>query len=265
MSFFTGAIFSEMLNMDTTIAAILPQDSRYHRGIVPLPEGVSIREKPRTLILLHGLTDNWVAWGHRSRILCFAEMYDVAVIMPEVQRSFYQDMTYGEAYFSYITEELPKLAASMFNISIKPEDLMIAGLSMGGYGALKCGLTHPDRYHAIGAFSSATNMEAFASEMPVRKETNRFDQVLKGIFGENLVVPKEASLKKLADDAAAEGTQLPFMMTCGTEDELYADNIDFYNYMKEKGMKASFDEWAGIHEWGFWDTSIQMFLERFAK
>lgn len=265
MSFFTGAIFSETLNMDTTISVIIPHDSRQHRGIVPFVENVYAREKPKTLMLLHGLTDNWVAWGHRSRILCYAEMYDVAVIMPEVQRSFYQDMTYGEAYFSYITEELPKLAAEMFNISTSPEDLMIAGLSMGGYGALKCGLTHFDRYRAIGAFSSATDMEGFAANMPVRKETRRFDQVLKGMFGENVIVPEGARLKKLTDKAAAAGTKLPFMMTCGTEDELYPDNVDFYNYMKDKGMNVTFDQWQGVHEWGFWDTSIQMFLERYAR
>lgn len=262
MSFFTGAIFSEMLNMDTTISAIIPHDSRHHRGIGDLPEGVVIREKPRTLILLHGLTDNWVAWGHRSRILSYAEAYDVAVIMPEVQRSFYQDMTYGEAYFSYITEELPKLAAEMFNISTAPEDLMIAGLSMGGYGALKCGLSNPDRYRAIGAFSSATDMEAFASNMPIRRETRRFDQVLIGMFGPDKIVPEGASLKKLCDKAA--GSKLPFMMTCGTEDELYPENVDFFKYMTEKNMNVTFDEWPGIHEWGFWDKSILMFLERFA-
>ena len=54
------------------------------------------------------------------------------------------------------------------------------------------------------------------------------------------------------------------MMTCGTEDELYPDNVDFFKYMTEKNMNVTFDEWPGIHEWGFWDKSILMFLERFA-
>ena len=154
ISIFTGAVFSETLMMDTTLSVILPQDSRWHRGISQVADGVRVREKPRTLILLHGLSDNWVAWPHRSRILCHAELYDVAVLMPEVQRSFYQDMTYGEAYFTYIMEELPALATRMFHLSTEPEDLMICGLSMGGYGALKCGLTHPECYRAVGAFSS---------------------------------------------------------------------------------------------------------------
>ena len=265
MSFLTGAIFSDVLNMDTTISAIIPHDSRFHRGIDTFPEGVHAHENPKTLILLHGLTDNWVAWGHRSRILSYAEMYDVAVIMPEVQRSFYQDMTYGEAYFSYITKELPALAAEMFHVSTAPEDLMIAGLSMGGYGALKCGLTDPGRYRAIGAFSSATDMEDFAHNMPVRKETRRFNQVLKGMFGENLVVPDSAKLKCLADKAAAAKAELPFMMTCGMEDDLYAGNVDMYNYMHAAGLNVTFDAWPGVHEWGFWDKSIQMFLDRFAR
>ncbi|MDO4549069.1 MAG: alpha/beta hydrolase-fold protein [Clostridia bacterium] len=264
MAFLTGAIFSESLNMDTTVSVILPHDSRFHRGICEFPPGVAARENPKTLILLHGLTDNWVAWGHRSRILCYAEMYDVAVIMPEVQRSFYQDMEYGEAYFTYVTEELPELAARMFNVSVSPEDLMLAGLSMGGYGALRCGLSNPGNYRAIGAFSSATDIEGFVHNMPVRRETLRFDRVLKGIFGENLRVPEGAILTKLADKAASSGANVPIMMTCGTEDELYAGNVDTYEYLKGKGMNVTFDEWPGIHEWGFWDKSILLFLERFA-
>ena len=261
MSIFNGVIFSEALNMDTTVGVILPQDSRYSRDVVPKPEGVIKRDPPKTLILLHGLTDNWMAWSHRSRILNFAEQYGVAVLMPEVQRSFYQDMTYGEAYFTYITEELPELASKMFHISVEPCDLMVAGLSMGGYGALKCGLTYPERYSAVGAFSSATDMAEFASNMPIRKETRRYEYVLKGIFGTDLLVPDSARLELLA--LKSKGTKLPFMMTCGTEDELYDGNVKLYQQLSTLGYDVTFDAWPGVHEWGFWDTSIQMFLKRF--
>ena len=265
MGFFSGAIYSEVLGMDTSIGAIIPHDSRYHRGVCDPVEGVTVREKPRTLILLHGLSDNWAVWGYRTRILSYAEAYDIAVIMPEVQRSFYQDMRNGEAYFTYITEELPKLVAGLFNISTEPGDLMIAGLSMGGYGALRCGLANPGRYRAIGAFSSAPDLEGFVFNMPDRKETSGYRPTMRGIFGEVMKLDENADLYRLCDRAAEAGAKLPFMMTCGTEDELYQDNENFYNYMVEKGMNVTFDKWPGIHEWGFWDVSIQMFLERYAR
>ena len=248
--------------MDTSIGAIVPHDSRYHRGVVALPKGVVVRDRPRTLVLLHGLTDNFSAWAYRSRILNYAEQYDVAVIMPEVQRSFYQDMACGEAYFTYVSEELPKLAAALFNVSVAPEDLMVAGLSMGGYGALRCGLTHPERYRAIGAFSSATDIAAQTVNRSERRETKNFERVVRGMFGDGLAVPEEARLDVLVRRAAGAGT--PIMMTCGREDELYPMNAAFYETLKANGLTATFDAWTGVHEWGFWDTSVRMFLERYA-
>ena len=262
MSFFSGVVFSKSLNMDTNLGAILPQDSRSWES--RSSEEGKKDKKPATLILLHGLTDNWAAWAYRTRLLSYAEKRCTAVIMPEVQRSFYQNMVNGEAYFTYISEELPSLAAELFNVSVVPEDLMIAGLSMGGYGALRCGLSHPDRYRAVGAFSSAVDLKVFEGNIPERVETYGFDRVLRGIFGEKISIPPEADLYWLAEKACGVGTDLPFMMTCGTEDELCPDNEALYNDMMQRGFNVTLETWPGIHEWGFWDRSIEMFLERFA-
>lgn len=264
MSIFTGTIYSVALHMDTNISVILPHDSRGHRGISPLTPGVTLRERPRTLVLLHGLSDNWSAWPYKSRILSYAEMYDIAVIMPEVQRSFYQDMRYGESYFQYISEELPELCPRLFHLSTDPGDLMVCGLSMGGYGALRCALSRPEAFRAVGAFSSAPYVEELAKYKPQRRETMGYERVLKGMFGEDLKVPEAAQLPVLAKKAAASGTKLPIFMTCGTEDELYPDNRSFYEYMRDLGLNVSLTAWPGIHEWGFWDKSVQMFIERFA-
>ena len=193
MAFFTGTIFSEVLNMEVELAAMLPHDTRCHRGVTPFPPGFSARERPRTLLLLHGLTDGCDSWSLRTKLFNYMEDCDVAVVMPGVQRSFYQDMACGEAYFTFVSEELPALAADMFNVSVAPEDLLVAGQSMGGYGALRCGLTHPEHFRAVGAFSSVIDVEDFTVRAPVRKETRNFDRVVKGMFGEGLVVPEDAS------------------------------------------------------------------------
>ena len=262
MAYFTGSIYSRSLGMDTAIGVILPHDSRQRRGLAPLAGGRAPLEKPRLLILLHGLSDNSAAWAMRSRILSYAEDYDVAVLMPEVQRSFYQDMANGEDYFTYVSGELPELAERMFGASAAPEDLMVAGLSMGGYGALRCALSAPERFRAVGAFSSAVDVVALTRNIAVRKETMGFEKVVRGIFGESAEVPEAARLDVLAE--RARGTKLPVMMTCGTEDGLLPSNQAFYDKLKDLGYDATFDTWTGNHEWSFWDTSIRMFLERFA-
>ncbi|MGI6069226.1 MAG: alpha/beta hydrolase [Blautia sp.] len=263
MSYFNGAVYSEILNMDTSMSVILPQDSRWHRGIIPLAPGIKPAGRPKTLILLHGLTDNWVAWAHRSRIYSYAEYYDVAVLIPEVQRSFYQDMKNGSSYFTYITEELPRLAAEMFHISTDPEDLMIAGMSMGGYGALLCGLTDPGKYRAVGAFSSVCDMEQFVTKIPVRKETRGLERDVRGIFGEERLLPKTSDLKYLAGLRETEKNFPQIYMACGKQDELYEQNVELEQELEKMSPEFSWEAWEGFHDWDFWDVAIQKFLKKY--
>ena len=265
MAFFSGTLYSKALNMDTSFAVILPHDSRKHRGIEEIHPGIVPRDKPKTLILLHGLSDNYMAWAHRTSILRYAEDYDVAVLIPEVQRSFYMDMKNGPAYFTYITEELTALAGEMFQISTTAEDLMIAGLSMGGYGALACGFTYPERYSGVGAFSSVANLRKFVCDdaFASRKELQGWIKDRTGIFGEAVNYPTDKDLFYLADKASQSAKQPRIFMTCGTEDFMYDDNVELRDYMRTKNLDFCYEEWPGIHEWGFWDKSIQMMLKHF--
>lgn len=140
MALLEGSLRSEALRMDTAVT-------------VSLPQKMEEAERP-VLYLLHGLGDDHTAWVRRSNIDRYANREGIAVIMPEVQRGFYTDMVYGPAYFTYITEELPRLCASLFRVTEDPARTYIAGLSMGGYGALKAALRRPERYAAAAAFSA---------------------------------------------------------------------------------------------------------------
>lgn len=265
MSVFNGTIYSYSLNMDSSLGVILPHDSRKHRGVEPIHKGITASEKPKTLILLHGLSDNCAAWAHRTSILRYAEDYDVAVLMPEVQRSFYQNMKNGPSYYDYITKELPELAAKMFGISVEPKDLMIAGLSMGGYGALACALSNPGRFSGVGSFSGTLDLrqlvldEAFAT----RKELRGWVKDRWGIFGEQIKYPDHMDLFNLAEQAEKSPAKPRIFVSCGTEDFLYDSNVRFRDFMKPRGFDFRYEEWPGAHEWGFWDKSVQMMLEHF--
>jgi len=265
MGYFIGTVFSKSLNMDTCVGVILPQDSRKHRGIDELHEGIKACKTPKTLILLHGLSDNYSVWLNRTSILRYAEDFDIAVLMPEVQRSFYQNMKNGPAYFSYITEELPQLAEDMFNISVVPEDCIIAGLSMGGYGALYAGLTYPQRFYGIGCFSSAFDLKDFVEDdtFASRKELQGWNKDRWGIFGETPVCPKQSDLFVIAEKTAQAPQKPRIYMTCGTEDFLYMSNTAMRDLLFAKSYDLKYEEWPGIHEWGFWDVSIQKMLKHF--
>lgn len=265
MGGFNGTIFSRSLKMDVGISVILPQDSRKHRGVEPLAPGITARKKVKTLFLLHGLGDNHTAWMNKTGIYRYAEEHDIAVIMPEVHRSFYQNMYYGHAFETFIVQELPQVVESMFQLSIAPEDTLIAGLSMGGYGALYLGLKYPERYCAIGAFSGAVdivNLVKSAKEVMGREDLYSAQDGLCA-FG-----PTEENLEKadvyhwLMEDLS-KGVQLPIFLSAGVDDPIYSLTEKFAQTLQKHSYpNFVFHPLPGTHDWDVWDTSIQMFLKQ---
>ena len=219
-----------------------------------LPEQQEMRET-RVVYLLHGLMDNCTGWSRYTSVERYAREHNVAVIMPEVQRSFYTDMEMGLNYFSYVRDEVPAVCRRFFGFSEKRRYHYVMGLSMGGYGALKCVLTKPGRYAGCAAFSAVTDMpgRVAAAEQEEKRE-------FQAIFGTELKVPQESDLFYLA--GKADPAALPEIYTaCGEGDDLYAENVRFAALLQERKVNASFEHWEGMHDWIFWDRAVQRGME----
>ncbi len=89
-----------------------------------------------------------------SRIYGIAQQYNLVVILPSGENSFYVDHPSGAAYGEYIGEELIEVTRELFPLSTKREKTWIAGLFMGGYGALRNGLYYAETFSKLAAFSS---------------------------------------------------------------------------------------------------------------
>jgi S-formylglutathione hydrolase FrmB len=179
---------------------------------------------------------------------------NMAVIMPAVNRSFYSNMKYGGDYWTFVSEELPAAARSYFHLSDRREDNFVAGLSMGGYGAFKLALRHPDRYAAAASLSGALNLVARQSY---------FEKDFINIFGENADLnDSEHDLFHLANELAASNRPQPlFYQACGTEDYLYDDNQHFLGHARKLGLDLVYEEESGTHNWSYWDHKIQRVLQ----
>jgi S-formylglutathione hydrolase FrmB len=248
MAFLQCDIKSDSLLMSTQFWALLPQDK---------PGKPPCRA---VLYLLHGRSGNAQDWVRKSNITRYAEKYDIAVIMPEVNLSFYTDMRHGGDYFTYIAEELPDLCGRMFRLNQEPAQTYIAGLSMGGYGALKCAFNRPERYAGCGSFSAVTDIRwritGTAKDDPGLRD-------LEAMFGASLEVPLQDDLFALTPGAAHASKRPRLMITCGTEDIRYEQNCRLSALLKEQGYAHEYLAWPGDHEWGFWDESVQKALEFF--
>ena len=175
--------YSDALGVSTSMTVLLPQPASSQIGMA----SVAGDEPPQLLYLLHGLSDDDTIWTRRTARERHVAGHDLAVVMPAVNRSFYTDEAYGAAYWQFLSEELPALVHRFFRVSDRPEDTFVAGLSMGGYGALKWALTHPDRFAAAASLSGALDVVT-----AVGNRTFSMDPaMLQRIFGEQ--VPSEAA------------------------------------------------------------------------
>jgi S-formylglutathione hydrolase FrmB len=234
--------FSEVLEVGTSMTVLLPQDSNAQVGVA----GAGGTGDFPVLYLLHGLSDDASAWLRYSSIERYAAPLGLAVVMPQVQRSFYADEAHGAAFWWFLSQELPQVVSSFFRVSERREDTFVAGLSMGGYGALKWALHDPGRFAAAASMSGALDLVSL-SEQPERSAL--FHRIFHGTPG-----PKDDlfALLEEADPAVVP----PLFVGCGTEDPLYDQSVRFAAAATAAGLDVHEDFRAGAHEWALWDEVV---------
>ena len=252
---------SEALNSDQTVTVFLPEP----KDLKLAQLGKPFTENLPVLYLLHGHTDNHTAWLRRSNMEAYLHHSDLNMICvcPGMQNFWYTDMVNGWAYFTYMTVELPNFIETVFRASGKREDRFVAGLSMGGYGALQIAMKNPDRYAAVASFSGGLDV----AHMSVGQEADAVTPMeMKAVFGtEN---PKdlegtEFDLYHVVDSAVKSGKQLPKMyVSCGTDDSLYGVHKDFCKFLKDKKVDfTEFEQEGMAHEWDFWDSEGKKLID----
>lgn len=241
--------YSETLGIQTAVYILLPDKAVLKQSDKPLP----------VLYLLHGLSDDHTMWMRQTRLEQYARRYRVAIVMPAVNRSFYMDMAHGAKYDSFIAQELPALVESYFPVSQQREDRFAAGLSMGGYGALKLGLSRPGRYAAVASFSGALRVE---DSYDARSgKSDEFLRELDDAFGgEQALHNGHGNLSALAKRLAETPEKSPrIYISCGTEDFLFETNERFVRDFG-KLLPIEYHTEPGAHTWDFWDKHIERVL-----
>ena len=242
--------YSRVLDIDVTVSVILPEvKTMLEQDGKPLP----------TLYLLHGLSDDHTHWIRQTRLEFYARRYRLAIVMPCVNRSFYTDMKHGAKYFTFVSEELPKVMELYFPLSHEREERFAAGLSMGGYGAMKLGLLCPEKYAVVASLSGAVEMEADFFRHSVQKD-DAFLRELTDIFGPfEEFMQSDNCLTRVAE--RLDPAKAPRMyMACGTADFLFDSNEDFVRRFGEKFSIRYDTEEGAAHTWDFWDRQIEKVL-----
>lgn len=238
----------ETVKVNLPLYVILPDPGKV--GAVPIA-------KRKVLYLLHGLSDDAGAWQRYTSIETVAAAYGLVVVMPSAGRSFYIDQPNGQGYFSYLTEELPRYLADVFGLALRREDTFIAGNSMGGYGAIKAALLHPELYAAAASFSGVLSLAVLGA---IPDDPRREEFAL--LFGD---------LDKLAGSehdpavwlrlAAKDPSALPrLFIATGRQEDIYPLSGYFHAACQSLGVQSEYHEEDGRHDWFLWDRQIRQFL-----
>ena len=243
----------------SSLGAALPYDV-----VLPADYASSPSSRYPVLYLLHGLSDHHSAWITRTNLVDHASRYRVLIVTPEGNNGWYTDSATvpSARYGSYLLEELIPDVQKRYRTLEEGYARGIAGLSMGGYGALKIALSHPDEFAFAASLSGALNAAQFTAKddlgWPLVSET------ILSAFGP-LGSPTRASNDLFAlvrGLPAGPGPQRPYLyIACGTEDELLGQNLAFARLLAEKKIPHEYRQLPGVHNWELWDQQIQEVLK----
>ena len=204
------------------------------------------------LYLLHGMSDDHTAWTRWSSVERHVEGLPLIVVMPDAELSFYTDSKVDPrlAFETYLTRDLIGFVDRTFPTVADRSGRAVAGLSMGGYGAAKLALKHPDLYCAAVSFSGAL----LAASKPINQDDADWKRFRTSLFGETPVGGPDDVLALLKSSDAASRPAL--RIDCGTEDFLYHDNVLAHQELVKLGIEHEYNERPGEHNWAYWDQAI---------
>ena len=242
--------FSETLGMSSSMRVILPETTERRIGDVSVSRAgqAAFRGHP-TLFLLHGMSDDETIWTRSTSLERYAAARGLAVVMPNVHRSFYTNMRHGYRYWDFVSQELLAKARAFFPLSVARQDNFVAGLSMGGHGAFKLALSMPETFAAAAGLSGVADVTEF-------RQSRALDYQL--IFGDS--GPERGSehdVFHLSQTlAVSDGPRPRLYQCCGTEDFLLAQNRALRDHLQPLGFDYVYEEGPGNHDWAYWDKMI---------
>lgn len=234
MAFATINYFSNALRKASSFNVIFPEDAD-----TPRPWSA--------FYLLHGLSDDHTIWMRRTSIERYVAGLPLVVVMPDGGRGWYSNAIQGDAYEDDLLGVVT-LVDRTLPVKADRSGRAIGGLSMGGYGAVKIGLKHHDRFASVNSHSGALGFVHGVNVRPeIKPEFGR-------IFGpEPANGPEDPfSLVEQID----HGLLPKIRIDCGTEDFLLDQNRSFRDHLDRLGIPVEYEEFPGGHDWSYWDDHV---------
>lgn len=230
-----------------------------------LPPGYDHSERSYpVLYLLHGYSDDETGWIQFGEVKTIAdegikngEVTPCIIIMPDGKVTWYvNSYDKKDPWADMFVKEFIPFIENQYRIRTKKEFRAIAGLSMGGYGALSLSMRNPDLFSSCVAMSSGT----FTDQEVL--ENKEYDHYFGNIYGPKLKDEvnehwKAFSPLHLLDEVEPEKLKsIRFYIDCGDDDFLYKGNAALHIKMRDLGIPHEYRVRNGGHHWGYWRTGL---------
>jgi putative tributyrin esterase len=205
------------------------------------------------VVLLHGIYGSHWLWVHKAgvhrttaRLLSEGAIPPMVLAMPS--DGLWED---GSGYLSlpgrdaetWIVEEVVEAVEAAVPQAKAEAGVCLAGLSMGGFGALRLGARHPHRFRAVAGHSSVTELSQLDELTATRLDDG-------GNLGDLLVAAPDLP---------------PLRFDCGVDDDFLQANRRLHDQLTTAGVPHVYEEHPGGHGWDYWAEHVAATLAFFGS
>lgn len=253
------SLFSQSINSVTKYLVILPDG--YSKG----------QDRYPVLYLLHGLRGDYTNWVKLTNLVRYARDYRIIIVTPDGKNGWYTNSPYvnNSNYEDQIVNDVIPAVEKKYRIIQTKFNRAIAGLSMGGYGAVKFGLKYPAKFFFVGGISPSIQFPQGLEDSSISARWSKENKMnLKELYGQTRTEHwNENDVFVLADKS--NGKALPyFYLSIGSQDaliELVGLTHDLASVLRKKNIDFEMHEMPGGHDWKFWDKEINNVLQRITE
>lgn len=256
----TITVSSTVMQKNIRAAVVLP--ASYKKAKKPLP----------VLYLLHGGTGSYRDWlsktPDKTLLHRLADQYNLIIVTPDAgPTSYYFDSPVDKTsqYETFIAKELIAKIDGTYRTVADRKGRVIAGLSMGGHGAIYISTRHPDLYCAAGSMSGVMDINTASWNVPAE-----FAQIRAQNFARLLGPPKPGGhpypeYTALGMTGQMKASGLKFIFDCGVDDFLIEPNRELHRRLVYQKVPHDYTERPGGHTWEYWENALPyqvMFLTK---
>lgn len=228
---------SKKMNKDILVTVITPDG--YEEG----------KEYP-VIYLLHGYSDNHIAWTSRGVVPSLSDQYDIIFVLPDGgYDSWYFDSPVCPEYQyeTFVSSELVEFIDNNYRTIRDRKGRAITGLSMGGHGAMYLGIRHQDIYGSMGSMSGGVDIRPFPQKWGISKRLGTIEE-----HPENWENNTVINLTHLLQPGA-----MNIVIECGSEDFFYEVNCNLHQKLLDAKIPHDFYSRPGGHNWTYWRNAIK--------